>query len=118
MSCSGMLQRLAIGLPVNLQVPLPDDDQHRDVHLPEQGSRIGRPELTGKGQVGWSFQTLQQHLDPFRQRRIRSNGLSGQETVDGCIVERKLRISIGYGSYLRSYLGARNRADGPSRRGG
>src|SRR5437773_613108 len=105
MSLSVTLERLTIGLPVDLEVLLPNDDQHRDVHLPEQGSRIGRPELTGKGQVGRSFQSLQQHLDTFRQQRIRVNRLSRQEASNGGIVECQQRFTTRYASGLRSQLG-------------
>src|SRR6266487_28304 len=118
MSRSGTLQRLTIGLPVDLEVLLPNDDQHRNVHLPEQGSCIGRPELTAKGQIGWSFQTPQQHLNTLRQRRIWDDGLFCQKACDGSIVKRQQCISIWYASCLRGQLGSPNSANSPPRRAG
>ena len=64
---AGLLQPPAVGLPIDLDILLPNDNQNGRRHLREPGGCVCRPQLTGEGLVGRGGQALQQHLNALRQ---------------------------------------------------
>src|ERR1019366_10000617 len=106
------LQRLAVRLPVHLEVLLADDDEDGNRRQSQQGGCVRDPELACEGQVGRRLQRLQEEPDALGEGWIRVDGLAGEEPGDGRVVEGEKRLTVRYPRGLGRELGSRNDAHG------
>ena len=84
----------AVGLPVDLNVLLADDDQGRCGDRGQEGRRIHGPQLTGKGLVDWSAHAEYEVSHHLGQVGIHGYGTTGREIGDGVIVGGKKAVAV------------------------